>query len=182
MNDLPHIRGPEEAQLQQQEDNGTGLSLHSRPLHPHPVASRGHSSHGTNRDGSRAAAGGNEHEQLMVRGIAVALSREEIRAAKPWRTQHGDFSSSPIPDSERGRLSRRWGTSGPFGPSHNHRPGVFSAPPGCTYVQRCACVGLKWSYGPRRGGSKYAPLRLVFFMPLLPPHLSYVDVCCTASP
>ena len=29
------------------------------------------------------------------------------------------------------------------------------------YVQRCACVGLKGSYGPRRGGSKSTPLRLL---------------------
>ena len=68
------------------------------------------------------------------------------------------------------------GTSGPFGPSLNPRPGVLWAPPGCTYVQRGASVVLRGSYGPRRGGSKYAPLRLLFLDPHACTVIAYVGV------
>ena len=67
------------------------------------------------------------------------------------------------------------GTSGPFRPSLNPRPGVLWAPPGCTYVQRGASVVSMGSYGPRRGGSKYAPLRLIYEYPHMRSAVIYLD-------
>ena len=54
-----------------------------------------------------------------------------------------------------GRLTRRWGSSGPFGPSHNHRPGVLSAPPGCIIcTEVCVCRPEGVLRAPPRGGVK----------------------------
>ena len=93
------------------------------------------------------------------------------------RHPHGPAVAAPVQEEERLcglRAGLRGGGDRRVPSAHRTITGLefFRLLQVVLYVQRCACVGLMGSYGPRRGGSKSTPLRLIILYPLLLPILT----------